>query len=270
MYPSLALTSSGRLPETMPSNRVSVTTHGSDVVVDGRGWGHGVGMSQWGAEGLAAAGTSYEAILHHYYSGVSIGTVAEPRRVEVGLDWGLPEVLATGAFTLVDGRGQVLVPHALGAWRFDRADDGAILIAPPEGFGLPLRVGIAHSPPVVTPGQQVPVRIALSKPAFVTVGERNPAGSEAHAPRALKLAGISKLTWRAPAEPGHYTVVVAAHAGRARRTAATQVEVRAITHPPEDVDNGTQVPWLQIVIGALVAAMVLGVATSRMRSWKRP
>lgn len=38
----------------------------------GRGFGHGVGMSQWGAHGLALRGEGYRAILRHYYRGVSI------------------------------------------------------------------------------------------------------------------------------------------------------------------------------------------------------
>lgn len=36
------------------------------------GWGHGVGMSQWGAVGLARAGYSYIQIVQHYYQGVMI------------------------------------------------------------------------------------------------------------------------------------------------------------------------------------------------------
>jgi stage II sporulation protein D len=36
-------------------------------VVKGRGFGHGVGMSQWGAYGLALHGRSYKSILSHYY-----------------------------------------------------------------------------------------------------------------------------------------------------------------------------------------------------------
>ncbi len=36
------------------------------------GWGHGVGMSQWGALGLARAGYSYIQIIQHYYQGVAI------------------------------------------------------------------------------------------------------------------------------------------------------------------------------------------------------
>lgn len=37
------------------------------------GYGHGVGMSQWGANGLAKNGKNYEEILKHYYTGVTIG-----------------------------------------------------------------------------------------------------------------------------------------------------------------------------------------------------
>lgn len=42
-------------------------------VITGRGWGHGVGMSQWGANGLARRGTDYRRILAHYYRGTAIG-----------------------------------------------------------------------------------------------------------------------------------------------------------------------------------------------------
>ena len=38
----------------------------------GRGWGHGVGMCQVGAYGLARAGLSYEKILKSYYTGISL------------------------------------------------------------------------------------------------------------------------------------------------------------------------------------------------------
>ena len=38
----------------------------------GGGWGHGVGMSQTGAVGMAAKGRTYQEILQHYYSGVEL------------------------------------------------------------------------------------------------------------------------------------------------------------------------------------------------------
>ena len=42
-------------------------------VVTGHGWGHGVGMAQWGANGFARKGTAYNRILAHYYRGTTIG-----------------------------------------------------------------------------------------------------------------------------------------------------------------------------------------------------
>ena len=52
------------------------------------GWGHGVGMSQWGAFGQAKAGRDYRTILGHYYRGTQIGaaptSILERVRVLVG------------------------------------------------------------------------------------------------------------------------------------------------------------------------------------------
>lgn len=42
------------------------------VTFSGRGFGHGVGMSQWGAYGMAEKGRSAEEIIRHYFNGVSI------------------------------------------------------------------------------------------------------------------------------------------------------------------------------------------------------
>jgi stage II sporulation protein D len=52
-------------------------------VVHGRGFGHGVGMSAYGAEGFAEHGKGYRFILGHYYPGASLGTLAKPRSVRV-------------------------------------------------------------------------------------------------------------------------------------------------------------------------------------------
>jgi stage II sporulation protein D len=50
--------------------------------VTGRGFGHGVGMSQYGAYGYAQHGKDYRFILGHYYTGTTIGT-APPGQVRV-------------------------------------------------------------------------------------------------------------------------------------------------------------------------------------------
>ena len=42
-------------------------------VVTGHGWGHGVGLSQWGAYGYAQKGFDYEKIVLHYFPGTELG-----------------------------------------------------------------------------------------------------------------------------------------------------------------------------------------------------
>jgi stage II sporulation protein D len=42
------------------------------IIIHGNGWGHGVGMCQWGAKGMAESGADYKSILAHYYKGISI------------------------------------------------------------------------------------------------------------------------------------------------------------------------------------------------------
>jgi stage II sporulation protein D len=56
--------------------------------IDGAGNGHGIGMSQYGAEGYALHGASYRAILAHYYQGTGLGQVDPNQLVRV--------LLATG------------------------------------------------------------------------------------------------------------------------------------------------------------------------------
>ena len=42
------------------------------VVFSGKGWGHGVGLCQMGAYGMAVRGESYRSILKHYYTGIDL------------------------------------------------------------------------------------------------------------------------------------------------------------------------------------------------------
>lgn len=44
-------------------------------VFSGKGFGHGVGLSQWGAQGMALAGASAEQILTHYYRGIELTSI---------------------------------------------------------------------------------------------------------------------------------------------------------------------------------------------------
>jgi stage II sporulation protein D len=61
------------LPETLFNLHLRTAADGQRVVrFLGRGWGHGVGLCQHGAYGLARAGMSFERILGHYYTGVEV------------------------------------------------------------------------------------------------------------------------------------------------------------------------------------------------------
>ena len=43
-------------------------------VITGKGWGHGVGLCQVGAFGMAQSGSTFEQILQHYYTGIRLDT----------------------------------------------------------------------------------------------------------------------------------------------------------------------------------------------------
>ncbi|HSA58877.1 MAG TPA: SpoIID/LytB domain-containing protein [bacterium] len=54
------------------STLFEVSSEGGDVVFEGRGSGHGVGLCQWGAKAMAGQGKSYREILEFYYPGAEI------------------------------------------------------------------------------------------------------------------------------------------------------------------------------------------------------
>jgi stage II sporulation protein D len=54
------------------SNNFTVTYNGDTFSITTKGYGHGVGLSQYGANQLALQGLSYKDILKHYYTGVEI------------------------------------------------------------------------------------------------------------------------------------------------------------------------------------------------------
>ncbi|HET9939033.1 MAG TPA: hypothetical protein VFQ28_09585, partial [Gaiella sp.] len=79
-------------------------------VLAGGGWGHGVGMSQWGAFGQAKAGRPYKEILGTYFPGTALGAPAGavPDKVRVLVGDGLASVAVTSTSPIaaVDGAGK--------------------------------------------------------------------------------------------------------------------------------------------------------------------
>ena len=58
--------------DTLRSTLFAVSVQGDRAVFQGRGWGHGVGLSQHGARGMGERGYGYREILAHFYPGTSL------------------------------------------------------------------------------------------------------------------------------------------------------------------------------------------------------
>jgi stage II sporulation protein D len=121
----------------------------ASFVVSGRGYGHGVGMSQYGAYGMAKAGYSYDEILRHYYTGIELGP-APTKEVRVLLAEGRRAVTiaSTVPFTIKDASGET---YKLPAEPLTLRTN--LEVATPEG---PV---VAVSPLVVRPGKNAPLSL---------------------------------------------------------------------------------------------------------------
>ena len=57
---------------SLRSNYFTITQAGNLINIETKGYGHGVGMSQYGANGMAKEGYNYKEIIEHYYKDVEI------------------------------------------------------------------------------------------------------------------------------------------------------------------------------------------------------
>ncbi|MDP8960047.1 MAG: SpoIID/LytB domain-containing protein [Actinomycetota bacterium] len=131
-----------RLPETLPSSRLVFTVTPEEVIVDGRGFGHGVGMSQYGAKGKAEAGMAYGDILAAYYGGLRPSRAVDlPHRVRVGVETnGQAFRIRADGVLRVHAGGQLITDRGLGTWRVGRRPDRTVELQAPRGYGAPLVV----------------------------------------------------------------------------------------------------------------------------------
>jgi stage II sporulation protein D len=99
---------------------------GGSFTVVGHGFGHGIGMSQWGAQSRAVAGQGYRTILDFYYPGTAVAS-RENRTLRVGLTAFANAAVAvyapTGRPLSISGSGQQVAP-------------GQRLVVAPSGSGL--------------------------------------------------------------------------------------------------------------------------------------
>jgi stage II sporulation protein D len=116
--------------------------------VSGHGWGHGVGMSQYGALGYAQHGWGYARILAHYYPGTALAT-APLKRVRV---------------LLTQGRGKLTIGSAAPFRVTDAAGASYTLAAGETTFGPKLQIAVQD------PAKPEPVAKALAGPIVFAPG----------------------------------------------------------------------------------------------------
>jgi stage II sporulation protein D len=225
-----ALPAPAGLPRTVPSIWFSpVIDHGAEaVMLDGGGWGHGVGMSQWGAYGKALKGMKAPDILASYYSGLR-PTALPPERlpttIRVAVDLGRPaaDVLGTGRFRVFDGGGRAVAVATSGQWRVVPEGRGVRVLPPPGQDQVPAVEPLAVDP--AAPPTPVTVKFRLSTPAVVRLTVADEAGAPAaEVQPGLLEAGDVTQTVPALSQPGRYVVTIAADAGGGR-TASVPVAV---------------------------------------------
>jgi hypothetical protein len=205
------------LPKTIPSLRFTVETNGDGVVIDGRGFGHGIGMSQFGALGKAMRGMKAADILATYYGGLR-PTQLQPDqlpatiRVEIAGGRGDTAVSSTAPFKVVAGDGSTIAHRATGTWHVTSAPKGKVRLIPPAGADAPLALEVLGRS-----GSGLRIRTNLATDVQATVnGQPMPSQVVDAGEHTLPLPPLTAGTTT--------TIVVAANAG-AGRTAGVQQQI---------------------------------------------
>jgi len=265
------------LPMALPAPDYVVEGSGESAVFSGGGWGHGVGMSQYGALGKAQRGMDAGDILAAYYGGIRPDTLDADQlpsiRVELAAGQGSVNVSPERYFRVVAGSG----PQAegfpsggieVGQWRLQPAD-GGVRVIPPAGRAEPLALRSAIVEPPGPDGQAPTVRYDLSAPAVVTVRYVTPTGLPgAVAPRLVDVGEVVEAL-PPPGSGGEYQVVIEADGGQGRFVSVplrfqvagdVRIRIGALgdERPTARPDRG---PWL-----ALAVILFLGSALALRRT----
>jgi stage II sporulation protein D len=287
-YPSARDDGLRPLPTTVPSTRFVVEVGDDEVVLRGRGWGHGVGLGQYGAQGRAAAGQDHEEILAAYYGGLTPTRSEElPSTVRVGLGrQDRVQLVVHGAARLEAADGTVLrdrlvgrwtAASSAGGWRLDPpavAADGAV-VGPTREVGSLLGTGDA-----------ITVEADVAVDALLALEVTGPDGEVVRTrPLGLTGPGTHAATWRLEDDAGevvpagvYRVALVGEDAAGVRGGAGIEVEVipdggdvRSDPELPGLSASGTLWPRLAVLLtvlvvaGVLLAGFVLLSRTSRSR-----
>lgn len=258
----------GGLPLPFPSDTFTLTTEGDRAVVDGGGWGHGRGMSQWGAYGKALRGFSAADIVAEYYNGISPVTLEDERastrmRVNLGSGRGRVAVTLTRPSRVVADDGTVLAPLTIGRWQ-TVAERGGVRVLPPDDAG-DLEVSGAQ----LLLGPQPGVSFRVSGSAIVKVRLRGPGVDHGPEPLVLLDGGDQTVALPVTKAPGDYVVLIEADGGPGRQSVAQLkygVRPGAVFQASAAEPPPRRLPWVALALLLAVTASIGTVAAGRSTS----
>ncbi|MGL5859012.1 MAG: SpoIID/LytB domain-containing protein, partial [Angustibacter sp.] len=129
--PATAATASAAVCPSPGGARITeaAAPSGAQVVVRGHGWGHSLGMSQYGAQGAARLGCTYDQILRTYFRGTSVGTRTLNAGVDVLLlsDGTRATVTATASLPWRGANGRSATQPAGATWSVAQSGSAAFL-----------------------------------------------------------------------------------------------------------------------------------------------
>lgn len=265
----------GDLPSAVPSPQFDVLAddQAATATLDGRGHGHGIGMSQFGALGKASRGMRAGDILASYYGGLRPVTLPPdrlPSTIRLSLDAGRSvSVGGAGRLRVLDGTGAPLAVVASGTWRVVAAGRGRVRVVPPLDQEAPPGVATLVATGPSAPGAPAEARFHLASAAVVRVRVD---GAELAAPvetaPALVEPGPAVVALPELPGPGDYAVTVLADAGAGRvTTLAAPLRVRAApAAPAAALEADTGGAGVSTGPATLATALLLGVVALLARS----
>jgi len=266
----------GPLPQTVPSSTYTLTQKGGTVTFSGRGWGHGVGMSQYGANFMAAAGSSATAILKHFYGPAQITTVREPGEIRVlaadGLN--LARIQIEGPVQVTTETGSVLATGNLFQVQ------GGKTLTVTRGVGPALQPVLEISPTVAAltaePGGQVTITFTNSRSARIALELSGPSGVVVTTQETSYVAGENSISLplrdstSAQLPAGSYTATVVGFDGLDHvRSTPVAISIAAPAPPPvlpgvKKTDNNRFLAV--VVLGLIVVMLALAMVMRRRRA----
>ncbi|MGH2812817.1 MAG: SpoIID/LytB domain-containing protein [Actinomycetota bacterium] len=194
-YPTIG--SNGRpMPQVIPSKWMNVMREGDAVVVTGRGWGHGVGMVQWGLKGKAERGMTHAEMLAFYYGGIRPTKREEPGQIRVGLAVDIEEMAVelNGRFR-VEGAQFPNGPVVIRA-------GSALSVEPGPGIASVLTIEKVSGPSRAASGGSAELSFELSSAARVRLSYRGPGEAQGETAAEPKDRGQQTFAWDPGDLPG--------------------------------------------------------------------